>query len=128
MTDRTMDLAGCLEGLGRIAGLPLSTVMAVREQHGRDISHHYPHPPDAVVFPRSREDVVAIVNICRTHRVPIIAYGTGTSLEGHIAAPRGGICVDLSAMNAILAVNESDLDAVVQPGVTRKTLNEHLRA
>jgi len=128
MTEQTADLAGCLAALGGIAGLPLSTALAVREQHGRDISHHHPRPPDAVVYPRSREDVVAIVNICRTHRVPIIAYGTGTSLEGHIAAPRGGICLDVSAMNAILAVNESDLDAVVQPGVTRKTLNEHLRA
>jgi D-lactate dehydrogenase (cytochrome) len=107
--------------------MKLTAAMAVREQHGRDISYHRPCPPDAVVYPRSRDDVIAIVNICREHRVPIIPYGTGTSLEGHISAPRGGICVDVSEMNAILAVNESDLDAVVQPGVTRKTLNGRVR-
>jgi D-lactate dehydrogenase (cytochrome) len=127
MQDHSIALAECLTRLGTIAGLELTTAMAVREQHGRDISHHRPLPPDAVVYPRSRDDVVAIVGICRACRVPIIPYGTGTSLEGHIAAPRGGISVDVSRMNAILAVNENDLDAVVQPGVTRKTLNAHVR-
>jgi D-lactate dehydrogenase (cytochrome) len=127
MLNRPHDLGGCLARLGNIPGLKLTTAMPVREQHGRDISHHRPLPPDAVVYPRSREDVIAIVNICRESRVPIIPYGTGTSLEGHISAPRGGVCIDVSEMNAILAVNESDLDAVVQPGVTRKTLNAHIR-
>ncbi|MDI1344131.1 MAG: FAD-linked oxidase C-terminal domain-containing protein [Pseudolabrys sp.] len=127
MSDATQDIAGCLTQLGNMSGMKMSTALAVREQHGRDISHHKPQPPDAVVYPRSRDDVVAIVNICRAHRVPVIPYGAGTSLEGHISAPRGGVCVDMSEMNAIIAINASDLDAVVQPGVTRKTLNAHIR-
>jgi D-lactate dehydrogenase (cytochrome) len=114
--------------LSNLLGSRLSTAPAVREQHGRDISHHHPLPPDAVAYPRSTEEVVAIVGICARHGTPIIPYGTGTSLEGHISAPRGGICIDVSEMKTILAVNDSDLDTVVQPGVTRKTLNEHLRA
>ena len=113
--------------LGNLLGSRLSLVQAVREQHGRDISHHNPLPPDAVAYPHSTEEVVAIVGICARHGTPIIPYGTGTSLEGNISAPRGGICVDVSEMKMILAVHESDLDAVVQPGVTRKTLNAHLR-
>src|SRR3954447_6159567 len=127
MLNRPDDLGGCLAKLGNISGLKLTTAMAAREQHGRDISHHRPLPPDAVVYPRTREDVIAIVNVCRESGVPIIPYGTGTSLEGHISAPCGGISVDVSEMNAILAVNESDLDAVVQPGVTRKALNAYIR-
>ena len=108
-------------------GERVSLSQAVREQHGRGESWHEAQPPDAVVFARSTEEVVEIVNLCREHQVPIIAYGTGTSLEGHLAALRGGICIDLSQMNAILEVNAEDLDCVVQPGVTRKQLNEFLR-
>ncbi|MEQ9639561.1 MAG: FAD-linked oxidase C-terminal domain-containing protein [Alphaproteobacteria bacterium] len=105
----------------------VSLSQAVREQHGRGESWHQAQPPDAVVFARSTEEVVEIVNLCREHQVPIIAYGTGTSLEGHLAALKGGICIDLSQMNAVLEVNAEDLDCVVQPGVTRKQLNEYLR-
>ncbi len=105
-------------------GERVSLSQAVREQHGRGESWHEAQPPDAVVFARSTEEVVEIVNLCREHQVPIIAYGTGTSLEGHLAALRGGICIDLSQMNAILEVNAEDLDCVVQPGVTRKQLQE----
>ncbi len=80
-----------------------------------------------MVYAASAEDVQAIVTICAEHRVPIIPFGTGTSLEGHVNAPLGGVSVDLSRMNRILAVHEADLDCVVEPGVTRKQLNDHLR-
>ena len=100
---------------------------AVRRQHAQQTTWLAVEPPDAVVFPLSTEDVVAIVQICAEHVVPIIAYGVGTSLEGHVNAPYGGVCVDFSRMNTILAVHAEDLDAVVEPGVTRKQLNDHLR-
>ncbi len=105
----------------------LSTAAAVREQHGRDESYHRAMPPDAVVFAQSTEDVRDIVLICRKHNAPIIPFGSGTSLEGQVAALKGGVCIDLSQMNRIVAVNSQDLDCTVEPGVTRKQLNEHLR-
>src|SRR6185295_9198229 len=83
--------------------------------------------PDAVVFPQSAEDVQDAVRICVQHRVPVIPYGTGTSLEGHINAPEGGVTLDFRDMNRILSVHAEDLDCVVEPGVTRKQLNEYLR-
>ena len=116
-----------LAALKTLLGDKLSTAQAVRDQHGTDISYHTPAPPDAVAFARSTAEVVEIVKICARYGLPIIPYGTGTSLEGHITAPTGGICIDLSEMNAILRINANDLDAVVKPGVTRKTLNNHLR-
>jgi len=114
--------------LKALFGERLSTAAAVREQHGKDISFHDAHLPDAVVFAESTEEVQKIVQICARHQTPIIAFGTGTSLEGHISAPQGGISVDVSRMNQVLQVNEPDLDVVVQPGVTRKQLNEYIRA
>ena len=120
-------VGACLNDLSRRFGEAFSASLAVREQHGRDISHHGCMPPDAVVFPRSVGEVVACVGICAGHCVPIIPYGTGTSLEGHVAAPGGGVSIDLGGMNRIVRVNESDLDVVVEPGVTRVQLNEHLR-
>jgi len=114
--------------LKALVGDRLSTAAAVREQHGKDISFHDAHLPDAVVFAESTEEVQKIVQICARHQTPIIAFGTGTSLEGHISAPQGGISVDVSRMNQVLQVNEADLDVAVQPGVTRKQLNEYIRA
>ena len=110
-----------------VLGERISTAQAVREQHGKDQTWAAGHPPDAVAFAVNTLEVQKIVVICAKHRTPIIPYGTGTSLEGHITAPFGGITVDLSGMNAILEVNAADLDARVEAGVTRKTLNTHLR-
>ena len=105
----------------------VSTAHAVREHHGKDESAFPYALPDAVVFPETTEEVAAIVKACAAHRVPVIAYGTGTSLEGHILAIHGGVCVDLSRMNQVLAVHAEDLDAVVQACVTRKQLNTHIK-
>jgi D-lactate dehydrogenase (cytochrome) len=105
----------------------VSTSAAVREHHGKDESYFPYAPPDAVCFVRSTEEVRDVVNVCRRHRVPMIPYGVGTSLEGHILAVQGGVSIDLSQMNQVLAVHEQDLDAVVQAGVTRKQLNEFIK-
>jgi D-lactate dehydrogenase (cytochrome) len=99
----------------------------VREHHGKDESYFPYAAPDAVVFPESTEEVRGVVDLCRRHKTPLIPFGVGTSLEGHVLAIRGGVCVDLSRMNKVLAVHEADLDAVVQAGVTRKQLNEDIR-
>jgi D-lactate dehydrogenase (cytochrome) len=105
----------------------LSTSAAVCDQHGKDESYHQPHAPDAVAFVQSTDEVVEIVKLCAQFKSPIIPFGTGTSLEGHVAALKGGICIDLSQMNRILRVGAEDLDATVEAGVTRKQLNEYLR-
>ncbi|TDE37978.1 FAD-binding oxidoreductase [Antarcticimicrobium sediminis] len=103
------------------------TGASIREQHGHTTTYIENQLPDAVVFPHSAEEVSEIVKTCALHKVPVIPFGTGTSLEGHVNAPAGGISVDLMQMNKILAVHASDLDCVVQPGVTREDLNTHLR-
>ena len=110
-----------------LLGDRVSTAQAVREQHGKDESYHPSVPPDAVAFARSTDEVSQIVRVCAKHKVPVIPYGTGTSLEGHVAALHGGISVDVMQMNRIIEVNAEDLDCRVEPGVTRKELNEHLR-
>src|SRR5512140_2123724 len=122
----TVDAAFLAE-LGALFGDRVSTAAALREQHGRDESYHAGHPPDAVVQPHSTPEVSALMRLCSARRIPVVPYGAGTSLEGHVAALHGGVCVDLSAMNRVLAVHEADLDAVVQPGVTREALNRELR-
>src|SRR6266487_1563269 len=108
-------------------GNRLVTSQAVREQHGNTTTWIDNQPPDAVVFPQSTEDVQDIVQLCAAHRVPVIGFGQGTSLEGQVNAPRGGICLDFRDMNRVLAVHAEDLDCVVEPGITRKQLNENLR-
>jgi len=99
----------------------------VREHHGKDESYFPYALPDVVVFLKSTEEVRDVVNICRTHRVPMIPYGVGTSLEGHVNAPVGGVSIDFRDMNKVLAVHGEDLDCVIEPGITRKALNEQLR-
>jgi len=105
----------------------LKTSQALREQHAHTTTYLTPQLPDAVFFAQSEGDVSEAMRICATHHVPVIAYGTGTSLEGHVNAPQGGLSIDLTGMNAILEVNAQDLDVTVQPGVTREQLNTHLR-
>src|SRR5215468_3365272 len=108
-------------------GNRLVTSQAVREQHGHTTTWIDNQPPDAVVFPQSAEEVQEIVRLCAAHRVPLIGFGQGTSLEGQVNAPRGGICLDFRDMNRVLAVHAEDLDCVIEPGITRKQLNEYLR-
>jgi D-lactate dehydrogenase (cytochrome) len=103
------------------------TSQAVREQHGNTLTWIPNQPPDAVVFPQTTPDVQQIVRICAAHGTPVIAFGTGTSLEGHVNAPFGGVSIDFRDMNKVLAVHAEDLDCVIEPGVTRKALNEYLR-
>ena len=121
VTDRFLD------ALRQLFGDRLSTAAAVRAHHGQDGSYHAGHDPDAVVYAESTEEVERVVEICARESVPVIAYGTGTSLEGHVAALEGGVCLDLSRMNRIIEVNAEDMDATVEAGVTRKQLNQHLR-
>ena len=119
--------AALLEEMRALLGDRVTTSRGVCEHHGRDESYFPCAPPDAVVFPQSTAEVRDIVDLCRRHKTTMIPYGVGTSLEGHVLAIRGGVCIDLSRMNRVLAVHEADLDAVVQAGVTRKQLNEHIR-
>lgn len=105
----------------------LQTGEAIRTQHGNHLTWIPNMPPDAVVWVESQAEVQRVVEVARTHRIPIIPFGAGTSLEGHINAPRGGLSMDFSRMNRILSVNERDLDCVVEPGVSRKQLNDYLR-
>ena len=116
-----------IESLERLLGDRLSTAAPVREKHGKDASYHPCVPPDAVAFAQSTEEVSEIVKICAERKVPLIPFGSGTGLEGHVVALRGGVSLDLSQMNRILQVNTGDLDATVQAGVTHQQLNERLR-
>jgi D-lactate dehydrogenase (cytochrome) len=129
-TARTRDpraVQATIAALAAAFGNRLVTSLAVRQQHGNTFTWIVNQPPDAVVFPQSAAEVQQIVRICADHRVPIIAFGTGTSLEGHVNAPRGGISIDMRDLNRVLEVHAEDLDCIVEPGVTRKQLNEHLR-
>jgi D-lactate dehydrogenase (cytochrome) len=105
-----------------------STAMAVREQHGRDESSFQVPPPAGVVFAESTADVAAAVALANQHHVPVIPFGVGSSLEGHLLAVQGGISLDVSRMNKVLSINAEDLTVTVQPGVTRKQLNEEIKS
>lgn len=108
-------------------GERLSTLPAVRDQHGHDESWHESAPPDAVVFPKTTEEVSRVVSACAAEGVPVIPFGAGTSLEGHVAAIHGGIAIDMSGMTALKRMSPEDLDCTVEAGITRKQLNEQLR-
>ena len=125
-TPEALSLAA-LGALQELLGDRLVQSSAVCAAHGRGEAFHAMMPPQAVAFPNSTADVQAIVRICATHDIPVIAFGAGTSLEGNVSAVKGGVCLDLSRMDQIIAVNVSDMDCVVQPGVTREDLNAHLR-
>jgi D-lactate dehydrogenase (cytochrome) len=113
--------------LAKSFGNRLVTSQAVREQHGHTTTWIENQPPDAVVFPQNTADVQETVRVCARHKVPVIPFGTGTSLEGHVNAPQGGVSIDFRDMNRVVEVHAEDLDCVIEPGVTRKMLNEHLR-
>lgn len=123
----SMSRSGAIEELKELFGERVSTSDSARHQFGKDESYHESIPPDAVFAPQSTEEVSDAVRVCAKHATPVIPYGTGTGLEGHIAALHGGVCLNMAEMNAIIQVNSDDLDVVVQPGVTRKQLNHHLR-
>lgn len=116
-----------IASLQQLLGDRLSTAAAIRERHGKGASYHPCAPPDAVVFPRSTQEVSEIVKRCARHKVPLIPFGGGTSLEGHVAALHGGVCIDMAQMNRILQVNADDFDATIEAGVTLQQLNDHLR-
>lgn len=120
-------ISSVIEILGQRFGNRFQTGEAVRAQHAHTTTYIPAQLPDGVVFATSTEDVQSVVLVCAEHRVPVIAFGTGTSLEGHVNAPGGGISIDLSGMNRIVAVNAEDLDCTVEPGVTREDLNAYLR-
>ena len=120
-------LKQAVEALTAAFGNRVVTAQAVREQHGNTVTWIANEPPDAVVFPHSTEEVQRIVAICAANDVPIIPFGVGTSLEGHVNAPFGGISIDFRDMNKVLKVHAEDLDCIVEPGITRKALNEQLR-
>ena len=129
-TDLPRNDAGIAAVLGVLKqrfGEKCHTGASMREQHGHTTTWIRNQMPDAVVFPQNTQEVAEIVKTCAEHKVPVIGFGTGTSLEGHVNAPAGGICVDLMEMNQILALHAEDLDCVVQPGVTREQLNTYLR-
>jgi len=123
MTDFNSTVVALKDALGE----KVSTGSSVLDLHARDEAHFKPMRPDAVVFPESTDDVVSIVRRCAADHCPIIPFGVGTSLEGHVIPVQGGVSVDTSRMNQVLQVNAEDMDAVVQPGVTRKQLNEALK-
>ncbi|MEK9872511.1 MAG: FAD-linked oxidase C-terminal domain-containing protein [Betaproteobacteria bacterium] len=127
MTQVAEKIQTAVDELVALLGDRVSTNPNVRDTHGKDESWHHPHRPDAVVFPKTNEEVSEIVKICARHNIPVIAYGTGTCLEGNVIPHRGGVVVDLMNMDQVLRVSQEDLDCTVQARVTRKQLNEHIK-
>lgn len=123
-----MTIDAAIAELSSLLGERCTTSKSDREIHGTSEVFWDAMPPDAVVYPESREEVAKIVRICAKHDCPVIPWGTGTSLEGHALAPKGGITVDFSRMTKVLQVNTEDMDVRVQPGIQRIQLNEELRA
>jgi D-lactate dehydrogenase (cytochrome) len=117
-----------LQALKTRFGANCSTAMAVREQHGRDESSFQAPPPAAVVFAESTQDVADVVALASQYAVPVIPFGVGSSLEGHLLAVQGGISIDVGRMNKVLSINAEDLTVTVQAGVTRKQLNEEIKS
>src|SRR6201747_598736 len=118
--------AALIEALKARFGNQCSTALAVREQHGRDESSFQVPPPAAVVFAQSTQDVADAVKLASQFDTPVIPFGVGSSLEGHLLAVQGGISIDVARMDKILSVNSEDLTVTVQPGVTRKRLNDEI--
>ena len=119
--------AAMLDALAGHFGARCSTALAVRQQHGRDESPFDVPPPDVVVFAESTDDVAFVVRLADQHAVPVIPFGVGSSLEGHLLAVQGGVSIDLGRMNQILRVNPEDLTVTVQAGVTRNQLNREIK-
>ena len=122
-----MTIETTIADLTRVLGDRLSCSKSDLALHGRSESHFDEMPPDAVAYPETTEEVAEIVRVCRAHGCPVIGFGAGTSLEGHVSAPRGGISVDFSRMARVLELRAEDMIVRVQPGLTREALNEELR-
>ena len=118
---------GALARLAEIVGERATRAPGVLADHGRSEAYHPATPPDVVVYPETTAEVQAIVRLCREMKLPVVAFGAGTSLEGNAASLHGGVCLDMGRMNAVLKVNAEDMDVTVQPGITRKQLNAQLR-
>jgi D-lactate dehydrogenase (cytochrome) len=113
--------------LGYWLGERVTNARSALESHGGSEAYHLPQPPDLVAYPESTDEVSRIVRICATRGMPIVPFGAGTSLEGNASAPKGGLCLDMTKMSRVLAINAEDMDAEIQPGITRKQLNSQLR-
>ena len=124
---QALEISGACAELQQLLGDRFTRTRHARELHGRDERHLAASLPDAVAFPQSTAEVAAVAGICARHRVAMVPFGAGTSLEGQVMASRGGVWIDLGAMDAILAVRGEDLDATVQTGVRRQQLNRHLQ-
>ncbi|MDU8928902.1 FAD-linked oxidase C-terminal domain-containing protein [Alisedimentitalea sp. MJ-SS2] len=123
-----MPIQNALDALSTLLGQRLTRSKSDLELHGRSETHFPLTPPDAVAYPETSAEVSELVKICAAHRVPVVGWGTGTSLEGQAQAVHGGVVVDFSRMNKLLEVRQGDMDAAIQPGLTREELNEELRA
>ncbi len=122
-----MSIEGAIKKVSKTIGDRLKTSQTMRREHAKSEAHYAEHLPDAVAFVNSTEEVSSILKICSDERCPIVAWGTGTGLEGHALALKGGITLNMMNMNQILTVNTEDMDVIVQPGVQREQLNDHLR-